>query len=62
MKQAINLALEILRKQQAIKNSSSSKLLNDYIKSIKKDKKELILYCKIKGIDINKVWKQATNK
>ena len=55
MKQAKILIAEINRKRDAIRNTNSAYLINDYHKSIRSDMFELRDYCKFKGIDLNEV-------
>lgn len=55
MKQAIKVINEINRKREAIRNTKSTPLINDYSKSIKSDMLELKEYCRYKGIDFNKL-------
>lgn len=59
MKAAIDLAREILRKEEAIRITQSENLKRDYTKSIEDDKNELLFYCKIKGLSIAEVFRQA---
>ena len=51
MKQALIFLKEINRKKDAIKNTKSKYLIEDYTKSIEEDEKELKEYCLYKGID-----------
>lgn len=51
MRKALDFVKEIKRKQNAIKQTNSKRLKNDYSKSIKRDIRELKYYCKQKGID-----------
>lgn len=55
MKQAKILVAEINRKREAIRQTKSTYLINDYHKSIRSDMFELRDYCKFKGIDFSEV-------
>ena len=55
MNQALKLVDEINRKNEAIRNTKSTYLINDYYKPIRSDMFELRDYCKFKGLDLNKV-------
>jgi hypothetical protein len=55
MKQALKLVDEINRKKNAILETRSSYLRNDYAKSISADISELRDYCNFKGLDFNEV-------
>lgn len=55
MKQAEKLITEINRKKEAIRQTKSIYLINDYHKSIKSDLFELRDYCKFKGLDFDEV-------
>ena len=55
MKQALSLVDEINRKNEAIRKTKSTYLINDYYKSIRSDMFELRDYCKFKGLDLNEV-------
>ena len=59
MKQAIDLAKEILRKENAIRRTKSGRLVWQYTRSINRDKNELIFYCRERGLDIEEVFKKA---
>lgn len=59
MKQAVEFAKEILRKQAAVKTSKSQKLKNDYSRSIKQDIRDLKYYCYRKNLNYNEVMNQA---
>ena len=47
---AITHAMEILRKEEAIRKTKSEKLKRDYSKNVKKSIKELKYYCKMNGL------------
>lgn len=55
MKQALKLVDEINRKNEAIRQTRSTYLINDYYKSIRADMFELRDYCKFKGLDLNEI-------
>lgn len=59
MKQAVDFAKEILRKQKAIETSSSQKLKNDYSRSVKQDIRDLKYYCYRRNLNYEEVMKQA---
>ena len=59
MSNAIKFAKEIYRKIKARKKTKSDKLKRDYAKSITRDYKELLYYCKVRNIPINEVWDKA---
>lgn len=59
MSAAVELAKEIYRKIKAREKSESEKLKTDYGKSITREYKELLYYCKIRGINIDDVWDKA---
>ena len=56
---AITHAMEILRKEEAIRKTKSEKLKRDYSKNVKKSIKELKYYCKINGLRFMDVMKKA---
>ena len=60
MKQALIFIEEIKRKKQAIRETKSQYLKNDYAKSVKNDIKELQDYCFFKGLDFSKLLKLLT--
>lgn len=55
MEQALKLVDEINRKNEAIRRTKSTYLINDHHKSIRADMFELRDYCKFKGLDFGKV-------
>lgn len=55
MEQALKLVAEINRKNEAIRKTKSTYLINDYYKSIRDDMFELRDYCNFKGLDLNEV-------
>lgn len=55
MKQAIEFAREILRKEDAIRRTKSKNLKWQYGRNLVKSRKELRYYCKQKGIDVSEV-------
>ena len=59
MKQAVDFAKEILRKQAAIEASSSQKLKNDYSRSVKQDIRDLKYYCYRRNLNYNEVMIKA---
>ena len=62
MNSAVELAKEIYRKIKAREKTKSEYLKTDYAKSITRDYKELLYYCKVRGININEVWDEAIRK
>lgn len=56
---AINHAMEILRKEEAIRKTKSEKLKRDYSKNVKKSIKELKYYCKMNGLRFMDVMQKA---
>lgn len=52
MKEAIKVYSEILRCYDAIKKTKSEKLKNDYYKHINREKKELLMYCQYRHINL----------
>ena len=59
MNSAVELAKEIYRKIKAREKTKSETLKRDYAKSITRDYKELLYYCKVRQININEVWDEA---
>lgn len=59
MKAAIELAKEILRKEDAISRTKSGRLRWQYTRSINRDKTELQYYCRNRGLTISEVFKKA---
>ena len=59
MNQAIKLAKEILRKQEALEKTKSTMLRVDYQKNIHYMQRELRYYCKARGISYSEVWEKA---
>lgn len=62
MSAAVELAKEIYRKIKAREKTQSEYLKTDYAKSITRDYKELLYYCKVREININEVWDEAIRK
>lgn len=56
---AITHAMEILRKEAAIRKTKSEKLKRDYSKNVKKSIKELKYYCKMNGLRFMDVMQKA---
>lgn len=59
MKAVNKQIIEINRLYDAIENTKSEKLKNDYIKRIKRLKSELKEYCSYKGYSYQKIIKEA---
>lgn len=58
MKQALIFIDEISRKKEAIHNTKSTYLKNDYSKSIRQDMEDLKEYCEYKGLDFKELLKR----
>ena len=55
MNKAVEFAKEIVRKQEALKHSTSGTLRNDYRKCIRQSLNDLRFYCECKKIDMCQV-------
>lgn len=59
MKQAVEFAKEILRKEEDIRISKSDRLKRDYRLAINRDRDDLIYYCHCKGLSVRDVYREA---
>lgn len=59
MKQAVEFAKEILRKEEDIRISKSDSLKRDYRIAINRDRNDLIYYCRCKGLSVRDVYREA---
>lgn len=59
MKAATELAKRILEKENAIRKTKSQHLKNDFEKSLRRDKNELLFYCRSRGFTIDEVFEET---
>ena len=60
MKAAVEMAKGIRRKEEAIRKTKSWKLKKDLEKSNRRDKNELLFYCRSRGFTIDEVFKNLS--
>jgi hypothetical protein len=59
MKNAVEFAQEILRKERAINVTKSDKLKRDYRTSLHRDRGDLLYYCQCHNISVREVFEIA---
>ena len=59
MRNAVKFAEEILRKEKALQITKSDKLKHDYTASLRRDRGELLYYCKCRGLSVREVYAHA---